>query len=198
MDRLKNMKHEMIRWVDTEISKGKECANLEDMGEVVDMIKDLAEAEEKCIKAAYYSTIMDAMDGSEDHARRYGYDHWRYSSGRYAPKGHGTYSAGYTPFSGNVHVHDPNMEGRFRMGYPDGSKMRSKSGEYYDDYRDAKRHYHESGSKEDLSFMNQKMGENLSNIIMQLKEMSEDASPEMRSKLKIELAEVMEDLKKMM
>lgn len=69
-------------------------------GQVIDMIKDLAEAEEKCWKACYYKKIVEAMkkEEKEGHPQRFGYDNWRYmSTGEFAPKGQGTYSPGYRP-----------------------------------------------------------------------------------------------------
>lgn len=206
MHRIKSIKETLIGWMECEVLKGKDCFDVEAAGEVTDMIKDLAEAEEKCTKAAYYSTIMDTMDGADEHVKRYGYDNWRYaSSGRYAPKGHGSYD-GYTPFHGNVRVHNPNMSSDIRMGYPmdyENTSLTpdqnwSDKGRYYDAYKNAKRHYHETKKPEDMTEMNRSMGENISNIIMQLKEMAEDASPEMRKKLKIEMASVMDDVNKMM
>lgn len=78
------------------------------ISEVIDMIKDLSEAE-------YHCKITNAMDEEkeeekkedeyalrrlkeeygEDDGRRY-YDEWRYANGRFAPKGRGT-RKGYTP-----------------------------------------------------------------------------------------------------
>lgn len=210
MHRIEDIKKTLIGWVENEVAKGRECFDVCAAGQVVDMIKDLAEAEEDCIKAAYYSTIMDAMNGSEEHTKRYGYDNWRYSSsGRFAPKGHGSYD-GYTPFNENVRVHNPNMSSEIRMGYPmDGRDIYdiprydqnggwSEKGRKYDEYKNAKRHYHETKKAEDMTEMNRKMGENLSNIITQLREMADDANPEMRKKLKLEMAAVMDDLNKMM
>lgn len=93
MDKLKDVneiKHRLIDWLKTESAKGFNSAEeVQIMGEVVDMVKDLAVAEEKCIKGAYYEGMM------EPESERMGYDRWRYASGRFAPKGRGT--RGYTP-----------------------------------------------------------------------------------------------------
>lgn len=90
-----------------ELEKGIENVDTCEMGEVVDMIKDLAEAE-------YRATITKSMDESKkeeeeydkillrelkeefgDEAGKRFYDHYRYADGRFAPKGHGTYQRGY-------------------------------------------------------------------------------------------------------
>lgn len=210
MERIKKMKETLICWCEQEINCGPEGANIECLGKVVDMVKDLAEAEEKCTKAAYYSTVMDAMEGSEDHAKRYGYDNWRYSSsGRFAPKGHGSY--GYEPFNDRVRVHNEDMDmhqggtyrnsgAHSRYGYSDMRPMYdwSDKGMHYDEYKNAKRHYQESGKKEDLMHLDRKMSENITNVISQLREMSEDASPEMRKSLKMDMENLMKDINKMM
>lgn len=88
-----------------EVCKNKEAIDTKEMGEVVDMVKDLAEAE-------YYARIAKAMEeaekedeeeakyimkkmkeeyGEEEGERRF-YDDYRYKrSGRFAPKGRGSY-----------------------------------------------------------------------------------------------------------
>lgn len=84
MEKLKEMKERLVDAAKMELDKGIDNVNTEELGEVVDMIKDLSEA-------CYYCSIVEAMEESES----YGYDRWRYASGRFAPKGRGTY--GYTP-----------------------------------------------------------------------------------------------------
>ena len=45
---------------------GMADADVEEVGKVVDMIKDLCEAKEKCVKSMYHEQIMEAMDESEN------------------------------------------------------------------------------------------------------------------------------------
>lgn len=75
------------------------------VGQAIDMIKDLADAEKNIYKACYYKTVVEAMEEekerkelmremgmSDDNQGRMGYDNWRYpSSGRFAPEGSGQY-----------------------------------------------------------------------------------------------------------
>lgn len=95
---LNEIKHKLIDWVKTETTNG--FSNPEEvaiLGEVVDMIKDLASAEESCMEAAYYENVTEAMENYEEgDGERMGYDRWRYSSGRFAPKGRG-HRSGYMP-----------------------------------------------------------------------------------------------------
>lgn len=86
----------------SEMEKGLECVDTEEMGQVVDMIKDLNDAEYRAvIVKAMKKADEDEEDADkellrrikseygEDDGRRF-YDHYRYADGRFAPKGRGT------------------------------------------------------------------------------------------------------------
>ena len=90
-----------------ELEKGTENVDTCEMGQVVDMIKDLNEAEYKAVivkamkkadeeKEEYDKMLLRELkeEYGEDAGRRF-YDHYRYSDGRFAPKGHGSYRRGY-------------------------------------------------------------------------------------------------------
>lgn len=91
----------------SELDKGIENVNVEEMSEATDMIKDLCEAE-------YYAVIAKSMKKADEEEEEYSkellrslkseygeesgrrfYDHYRYADGRFAPKGKGTYRRGY-------------------------------------------------------------------------------------------------------
>lgn len=85
-----------------EASKSVECINTCELGAVVDMIKDLAEAEYYAYIAKELKEVAEEEESEEkymlkslkdeygeDGGKRY-YDMWRYKSGRFAPKGRGT------------------------------------------------------------------------------------------------------------
>lgn len=65
MNEIMNTKHKLELMVDEELNKGKEKISSKELGEVVDMIKDLAEAN-------YYCKITEAMDNPEN---QYGRDY---------------------------------------------------------------------------------------------------------------------------
>lgn len=124
---------DMESMIETLSSKAKsqldgnmECVNTEEMGEVIDMIKDLAEAKYKCIvtkamkDAEKEDELMSKLGITPDDSRR-GYDNYRYrSTGKYAPTGRGTY------------------EGNSRYGY--GEPMMGYDSRYpYENYRDMDR-----------------------------------------------------------
>lgn len=60
------IKKKLIDEVESEIERMGSIKNIDtrELGMVVDMIKDLAEAEEKCWKACYYKSVVEAMDMS--------------------------------------------------------------------------------------------------------------------------------------
>lgn len=108
---LKENKKKLSEWLSCAIEAGPESFDVLEAGAVTDMIKDLAEAEEKCMKAKYYEMLIgEMMSQDEDMCElgRMGYDNWRYSSGKFAPKGRGTYvghgsnlKMGYRPYPPN-------------------------------------------------------------------------------------------------
>lgn len=126
MKDLNEIKHKLIDWVKTETVKGfNSPEEVEILGEVVDMIKDLASAEESCMEAAYYENVTEAMENYEQDGGegRMGYDRWRYSSGRFAPKGRGR--MGYEPMI--MDDPEPYMNGKnMRYGYTAGKKPKEQ------------------------------------------------------------------------
>lgn len=99
MERIARLKDRLI---DEAERLSESNARPQDMAMVVDMIKDLAEAEKECMEALYYEEIVDAMEGGEE---RYGYD----DSGMNAANRGTTRSTVYNPPAGH----------NGRMGYRD-------------------------------------------------------------------------------
>lgn len=62
LEPIKEMCKKLEEAVKHELSKGIENVDAKELGEVVDMIKDLYEAKEKLVKACYYKQIMEAME----------------------------------------------------------------------------------------------------------------------------------------
>lgn len=116
IERIRKMIEKLTECALYEIEKGIECVNTEEMGEVIDMIKDLSEAEYKSLiskemkqykeeeeaeekymmkmlkedRADEYKRMREQY-GDEEGERRF-YDNYRYkSSGRFAPRGKGSY-----------------------------------------------------------------------------------------------------------
>lgn len=205
-----------------------ECVDIKEAGELADMIKDLSEASEKCMKQKYYEMLICDMMGTDEDMEqvgRMGYDHWRYkSSGHYAPKGRGEYSAHIGAMHGGRHgyIPDPDhwederMPGRHihapyyydadmkPMGYPMDPKMNAemmkidhdmRHGEAYNRYKGAKRHYTESHDETHKMEMNQHIAESAKDSIMAMKDMWQDASPETRKSMKNALEGLLTEMK---
>lgn len=80
--------------------KGADRMNVQEVGMLADVVKDLAEAEKSCWEAEYYMAVTEAMgDGSMGYdgmgysqgrqgGRRMGYSPNRDSMGRYARRGY--------------------------------------------------------------------------------------------------------------
>lgn len=107
VERIHKMQECLTEKAVSELEKGIENVDTSEMGEVVDMIKDLAEAEyhsiiSKAMKKAdeeeeeYDKELLRSLktEYGEENGRRF-YDHYRYANGRFAPKGKGTYRRGY-------------------------------------------------------------------------------------------------------
>lgn len=102
IERIHKMQECLTEKAVNELEKGVENVDTSEMGQVVDMIKDLAEAEyhsiiSKAMKKAdeeeeeYDKELLRSLKAEygEESGRRY-YDQYRYANGRFAPKGRGT------------------------------------------------------------------------------------------------------------
>jgi hypothetical protein len=141
----------------SELDKGIENVNVEEMSEAVDMIKDLCEAEYRAVivksmkkvdeeEEEYDKELLRSLKAEygEESGRRF-YDHYRYANGRFAPKGKGTYRRGYE-------------EPPYMHMYPESEHMRDMDRDYgkmyysepiaphvsESNYDRAKRHYTET------------------------------------------------------
>lgn len=208
---LKELKEKLVCGAKEALNQGFQNVDTHEMGEVIDMIKDLAEAEEECWKACYYKHITCAMEDGD--RARMGYDNWRYSSGRFAPTGRGHY-AGYTPMNMDGEMEPYMTEEGYAdpwyqtMGYSNGGRngsSRSSSGmssgessgangrmgysgsyrgDRYDRYDRARRGYHESKDSKSKEHMDSSAREYVADIAESVKEIWDDADPAMRKEIK--------------
>lgn len=206
------MKEKFISWSKEEMEKGKDEVDTCEMGQVVDMIKDLADAEKNIWKACYYKTVVHAMeeyDEESDDDDRMGYDNWRYSSGKFAPSGRGHF-AGYpmdrrdvTKGPGTV---DYGINGISDMaGYPNmpkthlsqtGPNVSTRYGYPYDEWNAARRNYTESHNETDKKMMEHKAMEHATGAVESLRHIWKEADPALKEKLKKELKPLTDELTK--
>ena len=102
MEKLKHMKMKLMEAIEKEINGNLEYANTEELGDAVDMVKDLSEA-------IYYCTITEAME-----------DKSQYKTGSHYPTTH--YYGEYTlPRSYPEDYYMPPYRGEYPIMYTDGN-----------------------------------------------------------------------------
>lgn len=201
--RMHDMIEKLSECAKCEIDKGIENIDPCEMGQVTDMMKDLAEA-------MYYRTLMKSMEESSadetmemferlGDGRRF-YDNYRYSNGRFAPKGRGT-RRGYdeppyfhmTPEMYRGMEHDRDIDRNYgRMYYtePTESGMNmTESG-----YDKAKRHYtetkemHKANTAEDKEHKMKSLENYMKELSGDITELLTDMTAEERTMLKSKLS----------
>lgn len=201
-----DVKDTIISNLKQELACGIDNSNVQQIGLVVDMVKDLVHAEKNCAETLYYLSVAKAMDdyGDEESSDRYGYDRYRYASGRFAPKGKGHYS-GYHPISKMPpYIHDMSQmyeDGMIdRMGYDDsGRGNRSQSGSRYgynyDKYDEARQHFNETKDPRYKDEMSQEAMHHVRGFKESVKDMWTSSDPDLRQKLKSEMQAMISELK---
>lgn len=225
--RIHEMEEKLTEIALCEINKGIECVNTAEMGAVIDMIKDLAcaekdareakemqkedeedEAEEKYMKMKMKEEHADEyrryMDEYGDDGERRFYDNYRYkSSGRFAPKGRGSYMPrrGYDepPY---YHMMPEDYKAHDAEWYRDMDR-KSKNVMYYSEpvrmdgmkheesrYDKAKRGYeetkaiHKGNTPEDKQITMREAEKMLNVVFDEIDEMLEDAPQELKNMVK--------------
>lgn len=199
---IKELKEKLVECFKAEVSKkGLDCIDTEEAGEVIDMIKDLAETEKCCMEALYYQKVTEAMLSYEE--PRYGYNPNRsVSTGRYTSGGGRGGRMGFKP-------HEPWMSedpwdggsyggGNSSMGYWPGREamdhMDPRYGEEYNRYRMTRRHYTETKSAEDKKEMSEHAEKHLRDSIDTMKDIWGDAEPELKRKMKEDLTKLVNSM----
>lgn len=211
MSELKALKEQLVSMVKQEICGNAEKADVKEVGEVVDMIKDLAEAEKYCWEGCYYESVSTAMEEhAEEPEEMYGYNRSRSPrTGRYTS---GRGQMGYTPrwpnddwpiYPMEMMGYDGgnrggsmggNTSGNGNMGYKETVYPDRRYGEMYDRYRMAKRHYTETHSPEDKQQMSMHAKNHLNETFETIRDIWADADPELRKKMKMDLVTMTNEL----
>lgn len=209
--RMHCMIEKLAECAEKQFDNGIESVDTAEMGQVTDMLKDLAEA-------MYYRTITKAMDDSEpeeimemferygDGGRRY-YDHYRYADGRFAPKGRGTYRRGYEepPYYHMTPEMYRSMENYRDMDRRDGrmyyTEPSMNSGVHTESRYDmAKRNYteskelHRGNTPEDKEHKMKELEKYLREIGSDIAELISDASTEEKNLLKNRMQVIMQKI----
>ena len=194
-DEMCEMKETLIKWAKSEIERGPENVNTGEMGQVIDMIKDLAVAEEKCIKACYYEAILKEMGHEEKGDRAYmermGYD----GKKKFMPPKYREdepMADMYWLDNMRMGYSKRNAMGRFKSGY-DGD-MDDRYGRPYNEYKEAKRHYTETKSPTDKEEMDRHANEHVMDTIATIREIYKAADPELRTRIKGDLTKLVGEM----
>lgn len=209
--RMHCMIEKLAECAEKQFNNGIESVDTAEMGQVTDMLKDLAEA-------MYYRTLTKAMDDSDpeeimemferygDGGRRY-YDHYRYADGRFAPKGRGTYRRGYEepPYYHMTPEMYRSMENYRDMDRRDGrmyyTEPSMNSGVHTESRYDmAKRNYteskelHRGNTPEDKEHKMKELEKYLREIGSDIAELISDASTEEKNLLKNRMQVIMQKI----
>lgn len=65
-EKLCDLKKDLIDLVIAQTSEGFENVDVNELGEAIDMIKDISETEKNCAKARYYESVVEAMEEGSD------------------------------------------------------------------------------------------------------------------------------------
>lgn len=124
VEEIYKMKNEILQQAKKELAeRGPDRIDVNRMGELVDMVKDLAEAEKSCMEARYYGEVTNAMKGSSGYqGNQMGYDSMRSgyaagSGGTGSSAGYGSMRQGYGSM-GHQEIMEPLRE-KLRNSTPD-------------------------------------------------------------------------------
>lgn len=225
MKKLYDMKEKLVERTKSQIEENWDCVSHEELGEAVDMIKDLSEA-------IYYCTVTEAMQTQSMHISSYGYGPEMYgynpnrsaSTGRYTSGRSGfnrpwpdqqAYINEYLddPYAFREHMNDPygyaspsmnrsqtgtstHMTSGGRYGYSGmyPEEGANRYGRAYNDYKMAQRHYTESHSEKDKAEMKTHANQHLSDTMASLRDIWDEADPEMKKRMKNDLMGLVEDM----
>lgn len=184
MHRMKEFMEKLEEAAACQFAKGTECVNTDEMGKVIDMIKD-------CAMTMYYYTVYKEMEEQEEWERR-GYDSYRYANGRFAPKGRGR-RMGFDepPYWHTMPEHmkaewmldrDMDMDG----GYMSTKMKPSRYGYSHDEYMKEKQ-MHPGMDETSKQMRMDKLNKRLEDLVDMAKETVVGMSPEEKQSWKVTL-----------
>lgn len=181
---LYEMTEKLEQFAMEEMSKDKSCINTKELGEVVDMVKDLLQARKYKAEAKYYTSITDAMEDAEygqdyDYRGKLGYPGSRrmsmraYQEGEYRMLPEQPDRMGYSRNTSNR----SNMDMRSNYG--------SRYGYSHDEYMESKKSSNDPEKRKELlnTYMN--------DLQEMAKDMIEDMTPDEKQMWKVKLNKIM-------
>lgn len=231
---LEDMKERLVECSKAELMRGVESVDTEEMGDAIDMVKDLSEAIKCCYEAHYFKAVIEAMQGRGGYTmnggtplngframpapmgdmvpqmlnvgRRDDYNigdsEWDqmtasmpwvgYRMGYNGSSRSGNSSGGSGSSGGNSG--SGGMSGGGRSGYGRDVEWNPRYGEAYNKFRESRKHYQFSRQMEDKKEMNEHMSEHVMDTIATIREMWQDADPELRKKMKSDFEMLLKEM----
>lgn len=174
------MRKKLIGWTKEAMSGSPNSVNTQELGEVIDMIKDIYQLEYYCAKTKYYESVTEAMDeyGDADHFKM-----GRSGMMRVLPE-----------YDRRDQRFDPDEYDIYgRMGYS-GRVPHSNMGRNWDRYLDARRHYNATKSDSDRMEMSTSAKMHIGETIATLRDMWHDADPDLREKMKKDFSALLQEM----
>lgn len=198
------MKKTLVSFVKSHMDNGLSGIDTHELGEAIDMIKDCTEMERNCYEACYYKSIVEAMDEAEQYGNRMGYNPNRNRIGQYSDgraDNNGDRSMPRPQNGRRGYMPDPRMfadeywmderENRMNQEDPD----RDRYGRPFSEYRKAKRYYTENHSEAEHKKMRDSANEHVMSAVASLREIWEDADPDLRMRMKNDMQKLVEEMK---
>lgn len=194
-----SLKHHMLHYVMGETEKGFEPTpeKVHVLKEYIEMIKCLAETEKECQEADYYEAVVQAMEETGMmESERMGYNPNRNRMGQYSDGRAGNRNGdsgsnsrrGYSP----DRMYSRMMPGDDRDEWGDDDPRYSEA---FNRFRKAKRYYTKSHSEEDKQRMKDASNEHMMETMSTIREMWDDADPDLRARMKNDLTNLVTNLK---
>lgn len=174
------MRKKLIEWTKEAMSGSPNSVDTQELGEVINMIKDIYQLEYYCAKKTYYESVTEAMDeyGDADHFKM-----GRSGMMRVLPE-----------YDRRDQRFDPDEYDIYgRMGYS-GRVPHSNMGRNWDRYLDARRHYNATKSDSDRMEMSTSAKMHIGETIATLRDMWHDADPDLREKMKKDFSALLQEM----
>lgn len=178
---LDELKEKLVDCFKGEVSsKGLEHLDASEAGEVVDMIKDLAEAKKYCMEALYYQKVTEAMTSYEE--PRYGYTPNQMSRTGDTPRFmlHTRYTDYDRDMTGPDYMREAMGDGRRRMD----TDRNPRYGQAYNEYKEMRKHYTVTKRPEDKHEMDTHAEEHVQDTIATIRDIWSEADPALKKRMK--------------
>lgn len=165
------IKEQLLSCLKAEMAKGIENVNTEEAGEVIDMIKDIAECERNCWEAEYYRSVVEAM-GENTRAGYIRNKPW------------------YKPYADQT---------RYMDEYPDDRDRRyersdPRYGRAYNEYKESRRYYTETNSPTYRQEMDAHAAEHVGDTLATIREIWKSADPDMKKRIKADFTTLVNEM----